>query len=57
MMKWNKKHERYLLNEEIKRQQRRKWRTEFDRAIWFIFFTIVGIGGLICTFIYNLANK
>ncbi len=57
MMKWNKKHERYLINEEIKRQQRRKWRAEFDRAIWFIFFTIVGLGAVICTFIYNLANK
>mgnify|MGYP003125961234 CR=1 FL=1 len=56
-MKWNKKHERYLINEEIKRQQRRKWRAEFDRAIWFIFFTIVGLGAVICTFIYNLANK
>jgi len=56
-MRWSKKHDKYIVNEEINQTRRNKWRREFDRAILFVLLGSSVVGGAIGALIYHLSNK
>jgi hypothetical protein len=55
-MKWSPKHDRFIVDKEIRKQRKDKWLRDFDRAILLLVLTTVGVGAVVCFFVYHFSK-
>ena len=55
-MKWSPKHDRFIVDKEIKKQRKDQWVREFDRVILFLFIISISLGAVTCGLIYYFSK-